>query len=161
MVESRVFVISKDEIMKGDILRLLLGIGQEAEKRGGISKIQGKISFQVSGYDNDPRELWEIPELKLYFKKIDETAPFFLYYIASELNAPIIRLFLKFFIYPHFFTTPSDKMPDGSFQQVENFIKKRFEKVSDYCKQISQTESKSCDPRETIQWTYKAMGIEI
>jgi hypothetical protein len=34
-------------------------------------KFQGKIEISISGYHNDPRELWEIPEVKKWFKVAD------------------------------------------------------------------------------------------
>ena len=37
-----------------------------------LLKLQGRIEISISGYDDDPRELWEIPEVIAWFKKADD-----------------------------------------------------------------------------------------
>ena len=44
----------------------------------------GNVVFCVSGYDDDPREIYEIPEFAAYIRKANESAPCWLYYAAPE-----------------------------------------------------------------------------
>src|SRR6266446_8876578 len=95
---QRMFELTREEVEASSVERLLLGIAREGEARGGVSHVQGKICFFISGYENDPRELYEIPEVRNYFHKLDALAPFFLFFIASESQGALIRLFVKMFL---------------------------------------------------------------
>jgi len=44
----------------------------------------GNIIFMVTGYDNDPREIYEIPEFVAYIRKANKSAPCWMYYAAPE-----------------------------------------------------------------------------
>jgi hypothetical protein len=46
----------------------------------------GKFAFIVSGYDNDKREIYEIPEIRSYFAFLDRTFPYWLFFF--NLNLP-------------------------------------------------------------------------
>ena len=155
----RIFVLTRDEIENLQVERLFLGIAKEAESRGGISKIQGKISFEVSGYSDDSRALWEIPEVILYFKQLDKLAPFFLYYIAGEILDRTVRLYLRMFIDPDYFTTLEP--PERTKREVVSFLEPRFGAVISYCEKISTDEGEEVDPRETIYHTYRSLGFDI
>jgi hypothetical protein len=95
---QRNFELTRDEVEAGSVERFFLGIAREAEARGGVARIQGRIGFFISGYEKDPRELFEIPQVRRYFHKLEAMAPFFLYYIADESQGALIRLFAKMFL---------------------------------------------------------------
>jgi len=40
-----------------------------------------RLSLVISGYDTDPRELFEIPEVRRYLRSIDEYWPFWLFFL--------------------------------------------------------------------------------
>lgn len=42
---------------------------------------KGRLSLVISGYDADPRELFEIPEVRRYLRSIDEHWPFWLFFL--------------------------------------------------------------------------------
>lgn len=42
----------------------------------------GTVLFGVEGYDDDPRELWQIPEFIRFAKKMEEHTPCWLYFAA-------------------------------------------------------------------------------
>ena len=44
----------------------------------------GNVGFFVSGFDDDPREIYEIPEFAAYIRKANESAPCWMYYAAPE-----------------------------------------------------------------------------
>lgn len=55
-------------------------------KRHGIKKYRNNIVFQIDGYNDDPREIFEIPEIKAFFKKVFDKYPYMLYFL-SDINA--------------------------------------------------------------------------
>jgi len=152
----RGFKLCKDEVVNLDVNRLLLGIAREANTRGGLGKIQGKIFFEIDGYNDDERKPWEIPEVRKYFKSLDEIAPFFLYFIANEVLGESVRTYLSMFIDPDFFATfnPGPEMK----QEIDVFIKNRIHAVADYCEKINSSEKAGVDPRETIFQVFRCMG---
>ncbi|GFZ32728.1 hypothetical protein CSC2_32540 [Clostridium zeae] len=52
-------------------------------KRTGIKKYKNNIVFQIDGYNDDPREIFEIPEIKAFFKKVFDKYPYMLYFLSN------------------------------------------------------------------------------
>lgn len=155
----RIFALSKEEIEAKQADRLILGIARHAEASGGLAKVQGQISFSVSGYDHDPREIWEIPEVRTYFHELDRIAPFFLYYLASEANGPIVRTYLKMFVDSRIFA-PEDP-PQEMKVSAGMFVGARLEAVFKYCRKVSEAEDCKVEARETAYQTYRCMGLDV
>ena len=42
------------------------------------------VLFWFPDYDDDPRELYEIPDTRKWFQKVDEAFPYFIYFLAPE-----------------------------------------------------------------------------
>lgn len=155
----RGFRLCREEIENVSVERLLLGIAKEANERGGLGKMQGKIFFEIEGYNEDQRELWEIPEVRAYFKKLDEVAPFFLYFLANEILGRTVRLYLKMFIDPNFFAT--DNPTPRVKARVTDFLNQRMEAITSYCNGVNSGETAKVDPREVFFKIYKCMGYQV
>lgn len=155
----RHFVLTREEIEAKDVDPFLLGIAREIEARGGISELQGKIAFSIAGYDTDPREVWEVPEIREYFAQIDRKMPFFLYYIANEAHASLVRVFLKMFMPPSFFEQlqVSDETRDAALA----FLLSRLNEVTAYCVGVSSTEGLAVDPDETAFHALRCCGKDV
>ncbi len=71
--------IGFEEVQKGDPKRVaeifegLLDLPGEGGRNG--------VSLSVSGYESDPRELCEIPEVRAYFRKLWDQVPGLLYWL--------------------------------------------------------------------------------
>jgi hypothetical protein len=66
----------------------------DAFKENPISYM-GKFSFMVSGYDDDPREIYEIDEVRQYFTFLDKTFPYWLFFMNLDFppqNSPLLLL---------------------------------------------------------------------
>jgi hypothetical protein len=48
------------------------------------SQCQGKVEFTFAGYDNDARELYEIPEVREYIALLDAALPDLLFFVRTE-----------------------------------------------------------------------------
>jgi hypothetical protein len=79
------FVISREQIERFDIgesidfLRSLL----PPDPPDAVWKLKGRISLVVSGYDGDPRELFEIPEVCRYLKALDDLWPYWFFFFSQ------------------------------------------------------------------------------
>jgi hypothetical protein len=55
---------------------------------------QGKINISFDGYDDDPRELFEIDEVREYIDLLDEAIPELFFFARSERSATTLMFFL-------------------------------------------------------------------
>ena len=55
---------------------------------------QGKIEFSFSGYDRDPRELFEIGEVREYVALLDAALPELFFFVRTERPAQTLHTFL-------------------------------------------------------------------
>lgn len=69
----------------------------EADPETGLS-VAGKIVFLVDGYNEDPRDLQQIPEVLRFFRKLHNEWPTFPFYLMAD--APLWRLYLSL-VCPH------------------------------------------------------------
>jgi hypothetical protein len=44
-------------------------------KKRGFGKVAGRVILTFSGYDDDPREIFEVPEIRSYFRQLDAELP--------------------------------------------------------------------------------------
>lgn len=50
------------------------------------TRYKQSIGFMVEGYDNDPRELWDIPAVRKYFSALTKEWPLWYWFIAPNLE---------------------------------------------------------------------------
>lgn len=83
LADPVVFVITRQQIEAEDaeisleFLRSLVPTDNPQR----IWSHKGRLSLVISGYDADPRELFEIPEVRRYLRSIDEHWPFWLFFL--------------------------------------------------------------------------------
>jgi len=78
-----IYEISRSEVENALVGRLVQDLRVGADNRlihGG----PGHCVFSVSGYDDDPRELWQIPEFRSYIKRANKEGIPWLYYASIE-----------------------------------------------------------------------------
>jgi hypothetical protein len=56
-------------------------------------RCEGKIEFSFSGYDDDPRELFEIEEVRTYITQLSQALPELFFFCRTEQPTHTIRLF--------------------------------------------------------------------
>ena len=77
------YEISRYEIENGLTDRLVHDLRVDPENplvQAGI----GSVIFMMQDYDDDPREIYEIPEFASYIRKANESTPCWMYYAAPE-----------------------------------------------------------------------------
>jgi len=77
------YEISRFEVENGLVDRLIHDMRVQDDNpmiHGG----PGHCGFWVSGYDDDPRELYEIPEVVAFMRKADESCPCWIYFSNVE-----------------------------------------------------------------------------
>lgn len=93
-VEHRMIAIPTDEIRQGsvDYLTGFLNVLTKTKERTLANR--GKLEIVIPGYDSDSRELYEIPEVRRWFKtSIDYGVPWF-YFLDTRGHGNSIKLLL-------------------------------------------------------------------
>ena len=85
-----VYLVSRKEIRSGDISRFLAEFGISPDQPGRPRYAMGSVMFCVDGYDHSPEELYAIPEVRAYVRKVHAHWPCWLYY--SELFSDCLRI---------------------------------------------------------------------
>ena len=52
--------------------------------RSAVQRYQGRVDLSFHGYSDDPRELYEIPEVRRFCEKLDEVFPYWFYFLSTE-----------------------------------------------------------------------------
>ena len=56
--------------------------GVSADRHAAL-ELCGRISLIVDGYNDDPRELFEIPEVRAYIKHLDQEWPYWFFFLSQ------------------------------------------------------------------------------
>ena len=60
-----------------------------------------KYVFLISGYDDDPRELYQIPEVVSFIKDLNSKLPFWLYFVNTSDKKFFSWMIAKFEFFPN------------------------------------------------------------
>ena len=82
-----VLEISKREIEAGSIASSLERLHAVAESRETALRYKESLVIQVVGYDDDPRELAEIPEVRAFFARLTLEWPHWLWFLHRQVGA--------------------------------------------------------------------------
>lgn len=70
------FQIEREDIESRDISPYVSNIDSFFATRESFVKCIGRVEFSVDGYNDDPRELWEIPEVRGFLRDLDSARPY-------------------------------------------------------------------------------------
>jgi hypothetical protein len=82
--EIVVLNISKKEIESQDVSGFVKLLDKLTMDEDMINKTRGKITFLIDGYNDDSRELYQISEVKEWFKKVLPTFKYWSYFLNME-----------------------------------------------------------------------------
>lgn len=89
-----VLEVSRENIEKGlyaPALDILMVLSDTAENFKLYSK---SLVLSVDGYDDDPREIYEIPEIRSFFSQLNDQWPYWLWFLEHEHGSSITFLSL-------------------------------------------------------------------
>ena len=86
---------SRAEVEAGDIHHALTAL-QKLLNPEVAKRLKGRLIFGIRGYDDDSRDLWEIPEVRLWLQDLDKSFPHWFYFMDlgphSTLNMVVFSL---------------------------------------------------------------------
>ena len=77
-------VVYRAEVEAIDVSRTAAVLSRVLADRGAVQRYRGRVHLSFHGYSNDPRELYEIPEVRRFCKKLDEAFPYWFYFLSTE-----------------------------------------------------------------------------
>lgn len=80
-------IVSRGSVEACDIEPLLARLDPLTDSRRMALYWQGTLGFYFEGWDQDPRELYEIPEVRTYFRALTDAWPYWWHYIEKDGQA--------------------------------------------------------------------------
>ncbi|MBZ0283485.1 MAG: DUF4365 and DUF1817 domain-containing protein [Anaerolineae bacterium] len=87
-----VLVIARDDIEAGNYENVVSFFQRLRATKSFARKLQGKVELRVLGYNNDRRELWEIPKVKNWFKILEPEVKYWFYFLSSSGKVAGLKL---------------------------------------------------------------------
>lgn len=87
------FIISRAEVNSSDTTRPRAFFDRLRTTKELAYHCQGKVDFSFYGYEDNPRELFEIEELRRYVALLDATLPELFFFALTERPAAAIKIF--------------------------------------------------------------------
>jgi hypothetical protein len=83
--------ISRQEVESGDtsVLSVLLRLLDKES----ATLYREMVDIAVFGYDDDPRELYEVPEVRDFVRKLDAEFPYWFYFLSKRGNGLLFILY--------------------------------------------------------------------
>jgi len=88
-----VYVIDNEEVMVSDVSRPRNFFDRLRLTKELAHACQGKVEITFFGYEDDPRELFEIEEVRKYVALLDDALPELFFFVRTEAPTSTIRLF--------------------------------------------------------------------
>ncbi len=83
LTDFLVITIDRKEIEAVDINTTLRQLNRLLINEETILKFYERVEIGVNGYDDDLRELWEIPEVNQYIRILDDYFPYWFYFLTK------------------------------------------------------------------------------
>lgn len=77
-------VISGQQIKSKDFQPIISTLNRLFDDNETVKYFFERVDIGVSDYDDDPRELWDIPEVKTYLKQLDKLFPYWFYFLSTS-----------------------------------------------------------------------------
>ena len=77
-------VVFRAEVDTVDVSRTAAVLSRVLADRSTVQRYRGRVDLSFYGYSNDPRELYEIPEVRRFCEKLDEAFPYWFYFLSTE-----------------------------------------------------------------------------
>jgi hypothetical protein len=79
-------IIPREVVLAGDVESVLMGLSVFVRSQVLAPQVQGKWRLHFDGFNDDPRELFQIPEVRRFVTTLDQIFPywFFLADLSSE-----------------------------------------------------------------------------
>lgn len=82
--------IPYEDVCSGDIKTVFEALNRFLDSREYVIAGRGRVTLAFEGYDDDPRDLYDISEVRRYVSTLDEAFPYLFYF--GDLNGDTVKL---------------------------------------------------------------------
>ena len=86
-VDFLTVMVSRETVEAGDIAPALGSLSALIESRETARHFLGQVDLAIDGYNDDPRELFEVPEVRAYLAALDEQFPYWFPFLSLDTEA--------------------------------------------------------------------------
>ncbi len=116
-------VASRDEILRCDISGPLEVLQTLLSTKERVLRFRDRVDWGVAGYDDSPKELFEIEEVRDFMRLLDGQFPFWFYFLEKRVEHSPIRL-LAFCLCRYTRVTPTLVQLDQG--DLQDFLNQHF-----------------------------------
>ena len=74
-------IFSKEQVRRCKLTRFVKQFGRDALPQGpALAELMNRFRFLVHGYDDDPQELYAIPEVRKFYQYFHRVWPYWFYF---------------------------------------------------------------------------------
>lgn len=141
---------------------ILLNATSELVKQGDTSEVAGilsdlsdggrgrtSVAIGIYGYEDDPREIYQIPEARQWWSVLDQQFPHLFYFLTPHMDQ---RTLYALCLLP---SQMEQGQPTIDSNYLFNFIVERLDSVGSFCRQIGE------DPSRLAEEIAQQFGFEI
>ena len=77
-------VVNRIEVEALDVSRTASLLSRVLADRNTVERHKGRVDLAFYGYSSDPRELYEIPEVRRFCAQLDDAFPYWFYFLSTE-----------------------------------------------------------------------------
>ena len=126
-VDTLFLMASRAEVEANDIAPSLQSLQQLLTPEN-VPRFRRRLWFGIDGYDDDPRELYEIDEVRRWMRKLDEQFPFWFYFSWLGPKSTLRMIVMCLCEYEN---VPGGKRP--VLNDMLKFMTEHFQALNDFC----------------------------
>ena len=77
-------VVSRSDVENKDISATLGTLAGLLDADATVRRFQGRVNVSFDGFNDDPREIYEMPEIRDFCADLDAHFPYWLYFLSTE-----------------------------------------------------------------------------
>lgn len=91
-------VFTRTEVESCDIEPALARLGLFSENNAAANDYAGRMALFFEGYDDDPRELFAIPECVAYFRELTQRFPYWMHFLSTKTPQDSLDIAMKLLV---------------------------------------------------------------
>ena len=85
--QEYVLLLARKSVEARNTAPVLNVLTSEAFERADPQSLIGCLALYIDGYDDDPRELHEVPAVQVFFRTLEQEVPHILFYLSPECGS--------------------------------------------------------------------------